>query len=139
MATQTASASSKISGLLRERDGILKQLAKVNEALVRAALSEVKSSPVELPSLRGAGKAAKSKRRSWFERGEALTLVKKLATKPTTQADLVRALGHSKGYAKSLSGADLKRFQSAAYQAIANAIARKQLVQSKDGTVTAKA
>ena len=138
-----AAIPSRITPLLRRREALVRELSVVNEQLLRTALDAVATTPHELPAVlarNGAKPLAglKSRRRSWFERGEALILSKKLLTKPMAQADLVRALSAAKGYTKSLSAADQKRFQSAAYQAIANGIAGKKLVQAKDGKVSAR-
>jgi hypothetical protein len=137
-----ANLSGNIAPLVRRREALLKELNALNETLLRTALDTVSSTVGALPpgvvkAAKG-GIAAKGRRRSWFERGEALTLSKKLLTKPMAQADLVRALASAKGYNKGLSSADQKRFQSAAYQAIANGIAAKKLIQSKDGKVSAR-
>jgi hypothetical protein len=134
--------SANITPLVRKREALLKELTAVNEQLLRTALDSVHASAAAMPA--GLGRAAKAaggtggKRRSWFERGEALALSKKLLTKPMAQADLVRALASAKGYNKGLSSADQKRFQSAAYQAIANGIAAKKLVANRDGKVSAR-
>ena len=138
-----ATNSSALAPLLKRREALVKELGVINERLLKTALDAVAATPLAMPAAvgravaKGAG-AAKSKRRSWFERGEALTLSKKLLTKPMAQADLVRALSAAKGYTKGLTAADQKRFQSAAYQAIANGIAGKKLVQAKDGKVSAR-
>ncbi|HUN92915.1 MAG TPA: hypothetical protein VMU33_12720 [Burkholderiaceae bacterium] len=134
--------SANIAPLIRKREALLKELGVINEQLLRTALDTVHASVGALPAGLGKGVkgdgAPKGKRRSWFERGEALALSKKILTKPMTQADLVRALASAKGYTKGLAATDQKRFQSAAYQAIANGIGARKLVQLKDGKVSAR-
>jgi hypothetical protein len=124
----------KIAGLFARQEGLLKQLIMLNGQLYRAVANGGASSSAEQRASRGA-----KARRSWFVRGEAPKLMKRLAKKPMAQADLVRALSAAKGYDKGLSSGDKKRFQSAAYQAIANAVAGKKLVLGRDGSVRARA
>jgi hypothetical protein len=85
------------------------------------------------------GKVAKGKRHSWFERGEAITLMQSIAKKPMTQADLVRAIAAKKKITENLSTQNQKRFQSATFQAIANAVAGRKMIAARDGTVRARA
>ena len=85
------------------------------------------------PAARGG--TGKGGRRKWFERGEMLTLTKKLLVKPMAQADLVRALSNAKGYDKSLAAEDRTRFQSACYQAIAAAIEAKRILRDRQGKI----
>jgi hypothetical protein len=132
-ASSLESLFSRQSELVRELHTVTAKLQKLSHLVVSKKGASAAAN----------GSAAKrngvSKRRSWFERGEAVGLLKKLAKKPMHQADLVRALSSAKGYDKGLSAADAKRFQSAAYQAIANAVAGKKLIAIKDGTVRARA
>ncbi len=132
--------TSTIASLLRQREGLVKQLAAVNERLVRVTLDEVATSSDALSarlsrSALARGKAGGKTRRSWFERGEMVKLARKLLTAPMSQADLVRALSSAKGYDKGLSSSDKARFKSAAYQAIAAALNAKQLARNKAGLV----
>ena len=132
-------ASNALSELFARHEHLVSELIAVNTRLRATAergaagapgKGSASSNSVRLP--------AKSKRRKWFERGEALVMLKKLATKPMAQADLVRALTVAKRYDKKLSSAEQKKFHSAAYQAIANAVTGKKLVAAKDGTVRAR-
>jgi len=120
--------------MIHQHARLLKELEVVNRALIQdshklARVSRNGAAKVGTALPRG------SKRRSWYERGEAIELMKKLATKPIAQADLVRAMAAKKPKYKTLSTADQKRFQSATYQAIANAIGAKKLFAGKDGLV----
>jgi len=142
-----AKHSDKIVQILKERDVVVKQLIRLNQALVEATLEEVSNSPaLNLPEeFASSGSKQKisassvsSGRQSWFKRGEAYALIKRLAAKPVHQAELVRALANAKGYSRSLNEMDLKRFHGAAYQAISNSLNRKQLQTNKDGTVVVK-
>ena len=130
--------SSDLISIVTERARIVRELEVVNRALAKATVANGhQGASRSQPSKASSGKVSRGKRRSWFERGEAPALLKKFATKPRTQADLMRAVAAAKGYDKGLSAADSKRVQSAVYQAIANAVASKKLVASKDGTVRA--
>ncbi|HUN94353.1 MAG TPA: hypothetical protein VMU33_20040 [Burkholderiaceae bacterium] len=129
--------STQMVALFEKQARLVRELKSLNERIAAASAKAAKQAGAKPAK---SGKPAKTaKRKSWFARGEALVLLKKLATKPSTQADLVRAVLAAKGYDKGLASADLKRVQSATFQAIANAIAGKQLAVGKDGRVSAKA
>jgi hypothetical protein len=81
-----------------------------------------------------AGKAPATKR-VWFEKNEVGALLRKVARTPTPVADVVRELARLKGYAGKLSGDDLKRFQGAAFMAVAQAVKTRVLKRRSNGTV----
>ena len=129
---------STLIDIVAERDRVLRDLEAVNRVLAKATVAKVAENGSKArPAKASNGHRVGAKRRSWFEGGEAATLLRKLATKPMAQADLMRAVAAAKGYNKGLSAADSKRVQSAVYQAIANAVAGKKLIAGKDGTVRA--
>ena len=135
-------------GALFERHDILvRELLDVNRRLHSYAL-EAKPESAVTNGKSGNGHPARygktangaaRKRHAWFERGEALKLMQLIAKKPMHQADLVRAIAAKKTATAKLSPVDAKRFQSATFQAIANAVAGRKLVAAKDGTVRARA
>jgi len=139
-----AHESPDFAKLFARRDILVRELLDVDKRLHLAAVkagTEARSAKGK----KGNGHASKNgngatgKRRAWFERGEALKLMQSIATKPMHQADLVRAIAEKKTATKGLSAADAKKFQSATFQAIANAVAGKKLIAAKDGTVRARA
>lgn len=79
----------------------------------------------------------KSKNRSWFEPGEAVALIKKIATKPIRPSELIKQLGVAKGYAGKLAKPDMNRFTWAATSAVKAAIAAKKLLRRNDGALRA--
>lgn len=79
----------------------------------------------------------KAKNRSWFEPGEAVALMKKIATKPMRPSELIKQLGVAKGYAGKLAKAEMNRFTWAATSAVKAALAAKQLLRRNDGALTA--
>lgn len=80
----------------------------------------------------------KPKNRSWFEPGEAVALIKKIATKPMRPSELIKQLGVAKGYAGKLAKAEMNRFTWAATSAVKAAVAAKQLLRRGDGALMAK-
>ena len=97
----------------------------------------------DLPALeiRGAervgagGREGRAQRRSWFERGEAVKLIRRIARRPMRPAQVVSAAMDAKGYSASLSGDDKKRAQSALYQAVIAAVKAGALTRRADGAV----
>ena len=124
-------SSQTILALLHQRDELLKRLNQINAQIIQATLDSGAS--VKESAARSGGK-----RRKWFERGEMIAMSRKILTRPMAQADLVRGLASAKGYEKTLSSAEKARFASAAYQAIAAALAAKQLTRNKLGQVSAR-
>ena len=130
----------QILQLLEKLEKLLKEVGDLNARIIRLTM-ETGADLVALPGARAGGAkrgAAGGGRRKWFERGEMIKLSRKLLTAPMTQADLVRALGDAKGYEKSLPESEKARFRSAAYQAIAAALAAKQLFRTKQGQVSTR-
>jgi chromosome segregation ATPase len=76
-------------------------------------------------------------KRVWFEKNEIGKLLRKAARAPTPVADVVRELAKMKGYAGSLSTDDMRRFQGAAFMAVAQGVKSKVLKRRSDGTVVA--
>ncbi len=78
-------------------------------------------------------------RRSWFERGESLKLIRRVARRAMRPAEVVHAVMDAKGYSKTLSTEDKKRAQSALHQAVITAVKAGNLTRNGDGSVRAKA
>lgn len=136
--------SKTILSLLQQREDVLKQLGAINAQIIQLTLdvgSEVATMPAALAGRSDRGNRSRAlagkgeTRRKWFERGEMVQLTKKILTQPMSQADVVRALAAVKGYDKGLPASEKARFKSAAYQAIAAALAAKQLFRNKQGQV----
>ncbi len=79
------------------------------------------------------------KRQSWFDRGEAVKLIRRVARRSMRPAEVVHAVMDAKGYAGTLSGDDKKRAQSAIHQAVISAVKAGALSREKDGAVRVKA
>ena len=118
--------------------------------VLQAELTEVdqqlRAIVAALASKGGAGSAAAPKKaasvkgaspRRWFAPGEAVSLMRRLITKPTRPAEVVRRLASAKGYEGSLGKSDEERFRWAALSAIKAAVGAKRLVKHKDGKVAA--
>ncbi|HEU0203976.1 MAG TPA: hypothetical protein VFR86_26505 [Burkholderiaceae bacterium] len=83
------------------------------------------------------GKPAKAAaKRTWFQPGEAVALIRKTLKKPMTQGEVVQSLAEAKGYAGKLSRDEYKSFQGASYMAIAQAAKARTLTKAADGTVS---
>ena len=139
--------SKNILSLLQRREELIKHLGDINAQIIHLTLDTGPAAgnfPSALTSrggrgIRVQGLAGKGEpRRKWFERGEMVKLSKKILTQPMAQADLVRALATTKGYDKGLPTSEKARFKSAAYQAIAAALAAKHLIRNKQGQVAAR-
>jgi len=137
--------SHQILSLLQKREELLKNLSEINAQIIRFTLDHGSYSAIAVVSqaARTSGRANGSAkkggaRRKWFERGEMIKLARKLLAQPMSQADLVRALASAKGYDKGLPASEKARFKSAAYQAIAAALAGKQLFRNKVGQVATR-
>ena len=76
-------------------------------------------------------------KRVWFEKNEIGKLLRKAARAPTPVAEVVRDLAKMKGYAGALSADDMRRFQGAAFMAVAQGVKSKVLKRRADGTVVA--
>jgi hypothetical protein len=79
------------------------------------------------------------KRQSWFDRGEAVKLIRQVARRSMRPAEVVHAVMDAKGYAGTLSGEDKKRAQSAIHMAVISAVKAGALSRDKEGAVRAKA
>ena len=79
------------------------------------------------------------KRQSWFDRGEAVKLIRQVARRSMRPAEVVHAVMDAKGYAGTLSGDDKRRAQSAIHQAVISAVKAGALSRDKEGAVRAKA
>jgi hypothetical protein len=125
----TKSLARTITELERERARLRSELDAVDAALdaVGRALNG-STNGHRPPKGRSAGRAAgaaragKASRRSWFERDEAGSLLKRAARRPTAPADLVRELAKLKGYEGRLAKNEMRRFQGAAFMAISQAL-----------------
>jgi hypothetical protein len=85
------------------------------------------------------GLRKKGQRQSWFDRGEAVKLIRRVARRSMRPAEVVHAVMDAKGYAGTLSGDDKKRAQSAIHQAVISAVKAGALSRDKDGAVRVKA
>jgi hypothetical protein len=84
----------------------------------------------------GGSRPARSRRRhSWFERGEALKLMKRTVKRPMRPAQVVHAIMSAKGYATTLSGDSKKRAESALHQAVISAVKARALSRDATGKV----
>lgn len=125
-----------LAGELADIDAKLRAVAQaVRQADTRAPEPEFTKAP--LPRALSSERRSKRVRRSWFARDEALGLLRKVAKSPMAPADVVREVGKIKGYSGKLSADDEKRFQGAAYMAIAQALKTKALRRAPKGQVVA--
>jgi hypothetical protein len=85
------------------------------------------------------GLRKKASRHAWFERGEAVKLIQKVARRPMRPAQIVHAIMDAKGYASTLAGDDKRRAQSAIHQAVISAVKAGALTRNQAGAVRAKA
>jgi hypothetical protein len=155
-----ASLSEQIAALEQQRIALQRQLEEVSTRLSRikvafepgaagAVSAPAKSAgpkkklgrpakaKAAAPAVKATAPAAKAKgRRQWFGTGEAIAIASKVLKKPMTQADLVRAFADAKGYSRQLSKAEMKKFQGAAYTAIAQGVKDRKLVKAANGMVS---
>ena len=78
-------------------------------------------------------------RRSWFERGESLKLMRRVAKRAMRPAQVVHAVMDAKGYSTTLSSQDKKRVQAALHQAVITAVKAGSLTRNAQGLVRVKA
>jgi hypothetical protein len=83
--------------------------------------------------------SASGGRRSWFERGESLRLIRRVARRAMRPAEVVHAVMDAKGYTKALAAEDKKRAQSALHQAVIMAVKAGNLTRNEEGFVRVKA
>jgi len=81
------------------------------------------------------GLRKKGARQSWFDRGEAVRLIRHAAQRPMRPAQVVHAVMDTKGYASTLTGDDRKRAQSAIHQAVISAVKAGALTRDQAGAV----
>jgi hypothetical protein len=139
-----ATLEARKSNLSRELATIEARLQAISKALegqmaMRANATVAASNG---PGLRSNSntRARRSKtvtKRVWFEKNEIGKLLRKAARTPTPVADVVRDLAKMKGYVGSLSPDDMRRFQGAAFMAVAQGVKSKVLKRRADGTVVA--
>lgn len=138
-----ATLEARKSNLLRELATIETRLAAISKVVnghsaLRSAGTEpeAKVQASSGSSTRGRKGRAASKR-VWFEKNEIGKLLRKAARTPTPVADVVRDLAKMKGYVGSLSTDDMRRFQGAAFMAVAQGVKSKVLKRRADGSVVA--
>jgi hypothetical protein len=134
-----------IISLETRREQVARELARINQRL--AAIASVLEKPMadQTGSERRRSKkrdavklrTTTTKRRSWFARREAVTLLRKAARSAKPAAQLVRDLAALKGYRETLSPNDMRRFEGATFMAIAQAIKAGALKRRRDGTLQA--
>lgn len=143
MVNAVSELESRRKTLELELAGVNTRLKAIQQALdvsVRAESDGAGRSEPQAPAEAEAGakRVARKKGRKlrqWFTSGEALGLMKRIVRTPMTASDIVKALGHAKGYDKGLAPDQLKRFQGTAYMAVSNAVKAGNAVRMKDGRV----
>jgi len=124
-----------LAGELAAIDARLQAIAQAVKGEARAPVTAEGARP---RAARGASdRRSKRARRSWFARDEAVGLLRKVAKSPKAPAAIVNELGRLKGYSGRLSPEDERRFQGAAYMAIAQALKNKALRRGPKGQVVA--
>jgi hypothetical protein len=136
-----ATLEARRSNLTKELSNVESRLQAISKALEGQRAIQVKqqdesrsNSGRAIPSH---GKRAKAFKRAWFEKNEIGKLLRRAAKQPTAVADVVRDLAKMKGYTDSLSNGDMRRFQGAAFMAVAQGVKSKVLKRRADGTVVA--
>src|SRR5215831_4700068 len=134
-----------IISLETRKEQVARELARINQRL--AAIASLLEQPIadQTGSERRRSKkrdavkhrTSTAKRRSWFARREAVTLLRKAARSAKPAAELVRDLAALKGYRETLSPHDMRRFEGATFMAIAQAIKAGALKRRRDGTLQA--
>jgi hypothetical protein len=139
-----ATLEARKSSLARELATIDSRLQAISKALAGQTAAHVGAgAAVESKGRKprastvGARPSKATSKRVWFEKNEIGRLLRKAARTPTTVADVVRELGKMKGYAGKLSTDDMRRFQGAAFMAVAQGVKSKVLKRRGDGTVVA--
>jgi len=128
-----------------EQVRISQELALVNQKILYVLTNAV----IESARVRGDAPAMRAiaqgraklpgKRRSWFERGESLKLIRRVARRAMRPAQVVHAVMDAKGYSKTLSAEDKKRAESALHQAVIIAVKAGKLARNEEGFVRVKA
>lgn len=133
----TTKMADTVSRLEARRATILRELESITGSL-NAVARAIGTAGARAPRRKTRGTATPGTKRAWFERNEAPTLLRELASKPKSPAQLVRELAKRKRYAGRLPMADRRRFEGAAYMAIAHAVATGNLRRQRDGSVIAR-
>jgi hypothetical protein len=150
LSTAVRALEDRRAALTSELDQVNAQLRSIGQALGTAGSTKAvvakaviaKRSPSPAPAAKPAAKAAPGKQaptRRWFEPGEAVTLMQRMATKPMRPSDIIKGLASMKGYAGKLNKQAQERFTWAATSALKAAIQAKRLLRNKDGSITAPA
>jgi hypothetical protein len=143
LSTTVATLEARKSNLSRELAAIEARLDAISKALEGELARKSNSSAGETKSAGGRAPTARVRRgkattkRVWFEKNEIGKLLRKAARNPTPVADVVRELAKIKGYVGRLSTDDMRRFQGAAFMAVAQGVKSKVLKRRADGTVVA--
>lgn len=138
-----ANLEARRSTLVRELATVESRLHAISKALEGQAAQRPAGAEVKTNGTLPAGSPKRSRRgtgttkRVWFAKNEIGKLLRKAAKAPTPVADVVRELAKMKGYADSLSGDDMRRFQGAAFMAVSQGVKSKVLKRRSDGTVVA--
>jgi hypothetical protein len=144
LSTTVATLEARKSVLSRELAAIEARLEAISKALAgelakkkgNSAGGDAKSSGGRAETARPRGGKATTKR-VWFEKNEIGKLLRKAARNPTPVADVVRELAKMKGYVGRLSTDDMRRFQGAAFMAVAQGVKSRVLKRRADGMVVA--
>lgn len=143
LSATVASLEARKSSLTRELASVEARLQAISKALANqaagsAASAATEANPRHNRSSSGRSRAGKTlTKRVWFEKNEIGKLLRKAARTPTPVAEVVRDLGKMKGYVGKLSNEDMRRFQGAAFMAVAQGVKSKVLKRRSDGTVVA--
>jgi len=121
---------------LREIDARLGMIARILNATGEAHSVTEGAAPAPASAASERSAPAKRRRRQrWFDDGEAVRLMKRLARSPMPTAEIVKLLTHAKGHDQAPAAAR-KKFQAAAYMAVANAVKAGQAKRFKDGRIS---
>ncbi len=135
------SLSKTVATLEARRTALNRELAQIEarlQVISKALAGEAESASTgKSGGRRGKPEAARAAKRAWFEKNEISKLLRRAAKQPTAVANVVRDLAKMKGYDASLSPDELKRFQGAAFMAVAHGVKSKILKRRADGTVVA--
>ncbi|HTT13585.1 MAG TPA: hypothetical protein VMG60_22170 [Burkholderiaceae bacterium] len=137
-----ATLEARKSSLSRELAAVEARLEAISKALAGQLAKKVNSTGGETKGagshrVAGARRGKPSTKRVWFEKNEIGKLLRKAARTPTPVADVVRELAKMKGYVGKLANDDMRRFQGAAFMAVAQGVKSKVLKRRADGTVVA--
>lgn len=133
------SLSKTVATLEARRAALNRELAQIEARLevISKALAGEADAALKGGARRGKSEVVRASKRAWFAKNEIGKLLRKAAKQPTSVANVVRDLAKMKGYDTSLSPDELKRFQGAAFMAVAHGVKSKVLKRRADGTVVA--